>query len=288
MAQRRVLSPDHDVRFTSPVSMAYCQVIRSIPSLIFALLHFVLIWPRIQMVSEFLRIADAAAHWFGKLFVYSLTTWCILGIVVLLFWVLMMFIPRTVIMKTIRILVFLRTAAWYCVFPGAFVLYIKVTSVTCYLNMHIFLVTLIGGLVLLLLAGVYAFRLFSLCKITADMDETLSTGTPPHAFGYSINMVATNIALAAAALFAADYMSDYAFLPMFFQAPHVDMLLALKSWAEIQSTVFEVCIFEYYFDIPWISLISAAVNLPMLLLYWKYMKASQISPKTTEVISDAE
>lgn len=243
MDKRRVLSPAHDARFTSPVSVAYCQVIRSIPSLIFALLHVALIWPRIQMISEFVRVAANAAHWFGTQFVYSLTVWCILGMAVLLFWIVMMLFPRAGIMKAIHVLMILRTAAWYCVLPGAFVLYIKVTSVTCYLNMHIFLVTLIGGLVLLLLAGVYAFRLFSLCKIASDMHETLSTGTPPHAFGYSINMVATNVALAAAALFAADYMSDYVFLPMFFQAPHVDMLHALNAWMEIQTTALEVCIF---------------------------------------------
>lgn len=288
MAKKRALPPVNAAGFDSPVSMAYYQVIRSIPSLIFTLLHFVLVWPRIQMITEFVRIADAAAHWFGKQFVYSLTIWCILGIAVLLFWSLMMLFPRAGVMKAIHALVILRTAAWYCSLPGAFVLYIKVTSVTCYLNMHIFLVTLIGGLVLLLLAGVYAFRLYSLCRITSDMEKTLATGTAPHAFGYSINMVATNIALAAAALFAADYLSDYFFLPMFFQAPHVDMLHALNAWVEIQTTAFEVCIVDYYFDVPWIALVSAAVNIPMVLVYWKYMKASQIRPEPEEETNDAE
>lgn len=255
---------------------AYRQLFRSLPSILLTLPCLALVWPRIQMCREFIGTITPASKWFAAQFCYSLAGWCILGLAVLAAWLLLMVFRSTVFMKLTHVFVVLRTAAWYFSLPGFLFLYIAVTSKTCYMNMHVFLVTLIGGLLLLLLAGVYAFRLYALCRITADMGETLATGSSAYAFGYSFNMTAANIILAAAALFAADYMSDYRFLAMMFQSPYAEMLQALNAWASIQTSSFEISIGQFYLEIPWVALVTAFINIPMIYFYNRYMKASQI------------
>lgn len=269
------------VHFNTSASRAYYNVVRSAPSLIFSLFSLAIFWPRIQMAFEFSSAAGNA--WFSQQFCYSLVAWCALGIIATLFWLLVVVFPHAVFMKLVNWCVTLRTAAWYCTLPGFLFLYIKVTSITCYMNMHIFLFTLLGGLVLLFLAGVYSFRLYSLCRVTADMQKTLSCGVSDQAFGYSFNMTAANLFLAAAALFAADLMSDYSFISAMLSSPYSYMLEALNAWMDVLTSSVEVCILDYYFDIPWVAILTAVSNIPMISVYKRYMKASQEPSLQTSV-----
>lgn len=272
-------------RFSSSTAKRYYQVVRSVPSLIFSLLCLILVWPRVEVFSSFSEIAGIASHWFAQQFCYSFAAWSGFGVICLLFWLLTATFPYAVFMRLTHWCVVLRTISWYCTLPGFLLMYIKVTSTTCYMNMQIFLVTLIGGLLLLFLAGVYSFRLYSLCRITSDMEKTLACGTSDQAFGFSFNMTAANIALAAAALFAASFMSDYAFIARIMEAPYAHMLEALNTWMDILTSSFEICVFDYYFTIPWIACCTAAVNIPMIFIYKKYMKATQ-EPIETKGVSE--
>lgn len=276
MAFRRNASEPINMQSDESAAGSYRRLTRSVSSILMSLLCLILVWPRIQMFRELVGAVTPASNWFAAQFCYSLAGWCILGLAVLGSWLMMMAFRSTVFMKLTRVFVALRTAAWYCSLPGFLFLYIAVTSKTCYMDMNVFLVTMIGGLLLLILAGVYAFRLYALCRITADMGDTLATGSSAYAFGYSFNMTAANIVLAAAALFAADYMSDYRFLAMMFKTPYAEMLQALNAWMSIQCTSWEISIGQFYLDIPWVAIVTAATNIPLIFLYKQYMKASQL------------